>query len=296
MTLIELLVSITILAMMILAFSTILVQSQRLVSVAQSTRRSYALSSSIARIIRSDVRRASQNGFLAITTGQDGTPRLILTAAGVAHSLLSDAKGTGAFICYGLGDNAADAERKVLWRPAYVLNRFATPPSVSTDGDRLNLDLADLQNLAKADDPNNPGGLTMDSVVDKIAGFDPSLRVPPESLGDINELWQVLATDVKDNSLSITWTDGTADGYNNLNWYGIDPQHRDGPILRSGKTDIEIDTTGGYRALWTHHDQTNWPRAIKIRFTTVDRNMPREFRGTDGQGGLDFEVICNLGQ
>jgi hypothetical protein len=61
--------------------------------------------------------------------------------------------------------------------------------------------------------------------------------------------------------------------------------------------DVEVSIEGlTYCALWTHHNQKNWPKAIKIRFRIYEKRMPKEFRGTDGKGGMEYEVICNLGQ
>jgi len=295
MTLIELLVSITILIVMILAFSTILVQSQRFIQVAQATRRSFSVAATISRIIRNDVRQASQNGFLAIATPTDDSPpRLILTTAGASRSLLIDANGTGTLVCYGLCDNKVGEDKKVLWRPRWVLWKFNPDgPASVVQSDVLNMDFGAVQSMARVQDPNNAD--TMNMIVDWAQGLNPSFTLPPTEIGHIEELWQVLAPDC--SNLSITWTDGTAQDSNSLNWYGVDHQDtRRGPIIRCGNPAIETDVGAGYRALWTHHDQTIWPKAIKIRFTIADKNMPKEFRRRGNKPGLDYEVICNLGQ
>ena len=147
-----------------------------------------------------------------------------------------------------------------------------------------------------------------------LADMTPSVRVPPGNAGDVNDLWQVLARHIKPNSLSITWTDGklddqnsNANSRNSLRWFGIDPARPDGsgeikrcasPPYNSEETlqNIEVPNVGAYCALWTHHNQKNWPRAIKIRFLMRDPRMPQEFRGDDNQGNLAYEVICDLGQ
>jgi prepilin-type N-terminal cleavage/methylation domain-containing protein len=327
MTLIEMLVSITILTVMILAFSSILVQSQRFITAAQASRRSYALAASIARIMRTDMRRVTQNGFLAIATASDKSPLLILTTAGLAHTITDvPGSGTASLVCYGQIENAAPAEEKmaeILWRPSFVLSDDRTMTKI-VDKDKLKWGLSYLEMP-----PETPGaeGPVQGSLREKLNGevigspFDAngiyqihrerqkSVRIPiDENFANIENLWQVLAHDV--DSLSIMWTDGSLDPNNNqdLNWFGINrkrsTEDKEGEIYirpasetngayRDTVEDTKYNQSGMYRALWTQEDQSNWPKALKIRFRIRDKNMPQEFR--DSQG-LYYEVICNLGQ
>lgn len=343
MTLIEMLVSITILTVMILTFSSVLVQSQKFISVAQASRRSHQVAASLARIIRRDIRQITQNGFLTITAASDGSPLLIATIAGSAHSITDlptkataqYSPGSGSLICYGQVDNAApeyypntQKQQKwgeILWRPSYVLvdvpGRAPNQPPAPLQGgaglDALDIGLSYIQSVPRQQDPN--GGLAMDQVVDGISGLHGAVnvRIPVnEEFGNIKDLWQVLAQDV--DGLSIMWTDGETDDLDpndqqnqDLNWYGIDatgpkgwlPVRAADPKLFPVNASKNYDTPGGiedktanggkYRALWTHEDQTNWPKLVKFRFRIRDRNMPPEFRQAEG---LYYEVICSVGR
>jgi hypothetical protein len=282
LTLVEMLVSITVLTVMILAFSTIMVQSQRFISLAQASRRSHALAASIGRVVRRDLRRASQNGFLAIAY-DGGSPLMVLTAAGVSHSIAveGDASltaGTGSLICYGQVANHAQghAGEMVLWRPEYILAGEAVTPSK----DILNHSLAELQSNVQT---------TARTICDSVNGLRPNdISVPPVGLDQIDDLWQVLASGCE--GLNITWTDGTVEpGTYNLNWYGMD---ENGQPHLCGDSTIEDPNATQYFALWTHEDQTNWPKAIKVRFRITDKNLPKNAAGLRA---FDYDVICNLG-
>jgi prepilin-type N-terminal cleavage/methylation domain-containing protein len=292
LTLIELLVSVTILTVMILAFSTILVQSQRFISITQATRRSHALAATVARIVRNDIRRATQSGFMAIGADADNNGRLVFSTAGVTHGLVASSAGSGSLICYGLVMNDLDKTRTILWRPEYVYNDTEINPSFQTTDDSVQLSSLAIQSMSR--DPNG-GGLSLRDVAAEFLNKRPddTLRVPPRELGQINDLWQVLGSNCRD--LSVMWTDGqTRDtDANAVRWYGVDPT---APVAinPSNQPDIEPQAQGqsGYFALWTHENQANWPLAIKIRFkfTSKDEDMPKAFRE-----GLEYEVICNIG-
>jgi len=290
MTLVEMLVSIAILSVMILAFSSIMVQSQQFVTLAQSSRRSHATAASIGRVVRRDLRRASQNGFLAIIS-DDGNPLMILTAAGVAYSITdggAQSTGTGSLICYGsCSNNAPNASGSILWRPAYILAGAGTP---ETD-DVLAYDLSELQSNVN---------VTARTIIDRIKEKCPTdLAVPPEKLEHIEGLWQVLAHGCK--HLSIMWTDGTTSttgsDTGNLNWYGIGYNNNGTSYVNrssiAGIEDPNESTGSNYYALWTHEDQSNWPQAVKVRFQLQNNDLPKN---AFGERAFDFEVICNIGQ
>ena len=328
MTLIEMLVSVSILTVMILAFSTILVQSQRVISVSQTSRRSHAMAFAIARVIRSDFRRITQNGFLAICnrTGSED-PLMVFTTAGTTQGAASDARGAGSLVCYGLCSNSSSTNgHRILWRPQYILSQFApgqnalslngggTPPQP----ERMNLELANIQVFPRRETSSTPS--VIDSIVEipiGIPGLIPTgtstLRVPPKNGSDLGQLWQALVTDCSD--LTITWTDGVSEAVvcngasmkNDLRWFGIDrkvaatitpalTQPRWSGIADTEETDTKYSGTFSYYALFTHDNQKVWPRAVKIRFTIYEKGMPAEFVGTNGTGGMEYEVICNIGE
>lgn len=289
MTLVEMLVSITVLTVMILVFSSIMVQSQRFISIAQASRRSHALAASIGRVVRRDLRRASQNGFLAIAS--DGTPLMVLTAAGISYSIVvagpaETTSGTGSLVCYGECPNKATGRSdKVLWRPEYIL----VGADAATKDDILNYSFADIQSNVYD---------TARSICQAISQGRPNrIAVPPESLDDIDELWQVLAAGCSE--LSIMWTDGTAeqggpDQYD-LHWYGVD---RDGGSVVIKPDPGPQDPNGppdgfDYFKHWDHTNQAEWPKAIKIRFRITDKNLPKNALGLHA---FDYEVVCNIGQ
>jgi type II secretory pathway pseudopilin PulG len=316
MTLIEMLVSVSILTVMILAFSTILVQAQRVISVSQTSRRSKAMAFSIARVIRRDFRRISQNGFLAICNlaGNDDVarkPLLVFTTAGTTPGTISTARGAGGLVCYSLCDNAAGG-KQILWRPQYVLSQFQTPADLTVSADRINMPFSNLQLF-----PRTIASPTVSNSLIAIPPAIPNLiptganqvRIPPKNGNDINNLWQALVMECSD--LSITWTDGAGETVgslgSNLRWFGIDPHRPTGGTqtgtLKScadaGIVGVEEPGYPGafsYYALFTHDNQKIWPRAVKIRFKIFEKGMPEEFRGADGSGGMEYEVICNIGE
>ncbi|MFP4106422.1 MAG: type II secretion system protein J, partial [Phycisphaerae bacterium] len=71
-TLIELMVSLGILAMMVLAFATILSQARSIVSGGQELLQEKSAVDAVARIMREDVRKASGHGVMCLTQDNDG--------------------------------------------------------------------------------------------------------------------------------------------------------------------------------------------------------------------------------
>jgi len=147
----------------------------------------------------------------------------------------------------------------------------------------------------------------------------PPLQIPATDLTEVNALWQVLAVDCR--ALSIMWTDGDASS-GTLAWYGVDYTMNPGTMpndytddypeyfevgsdpadpdawididfLETDPSQINFDLDSGtdniYRALWTHHNQNNWPVAIKIRFELLDT------RDAEKPSPKTYEVICPIG-
>lgn len=298
-TLIEILVSVVIMVLMITMVSMVLSQSQKVVNVAEARIRSNGAAANIAEMIRLDLRSASKNGVLGITdtSSTDTTPRMLLTTAGIAHSVTGNTRGTGAFICYGQVPNQADpgnSNNRILWRPAWVLT---TTPGTGTD--IWGIDFCTLQGYTR---------LQVNDIIinhNSFTGQVNNLRVPPDTMTDINLLWQVATTGC--SALSIMWTDGNTSG-GSINWYGRDIsgnlhpkdndwENRDRSSLNDPANfytpEYDGKQSGGssvYRVLWTHHNQSAWPKAIKIRFALRDPAMPAEFQD------VDYEVIATLGQ
>ena len=268
MTLVEMLVAISVLAVMILAVSSILVQTQRFISAAQENRRSHAMAFTIARIIRRDLRRVSKDGFLCVTSGAGGS-MLIFSTAGPVTGINESTKGDGSIVCYG--QQSTSSGTKYLWRPEYICNCTTGTASPDISGERINVNFSILRQCAASSGDANSPPFTLQALADKVASTSPTgLQLPPAKATQLKNLWQVLVTNV--NNLQISWTDGAKNASpGNLKWY---PNPDASPLPSM---------------LWTHQDQTNWPRAIRISFLIKDPLMPKEFRGTA------YEVICTVG-
>jgi len=309
---IELLVAVAILTTIMLSFSMIMTQVQETVSTGQKTIRTNAAAAAIIDTIRNDIRQMTQHGMLCITQAFDGSPRLVVSTSGVTpsktHGQLGDppntytAIGTGGIISVGrcLNHATSTTTREILFYQRWVLMKLTDKDEDELQwpfdilrtrdpaGDWETYDLADFQVFTR-------GGTNY--LVDDICNLSPSddpgslgaIRIPPKD-DDIGSLWQVLAENCE--SLSIMWTDGTATAYG-LNWYGVD--NPNSPLVTVTPAQWETDpnkiefnaVTWGedtYRALWTHHNQNNWPRAIKIRFELVE-----------GEERNTYEVICPVG-
>ncbi len=328
MTMIELLVAVSIMVIMMVAFSQILSQARKVVSHSQLTMRYNAAATAIIHTIRSDIRKATKHGMLSITqTDMESAPVLTLTAAGLTPSKTAAVTGSGAFATYGVCENKVTAKDEIFYCQRWVLN-----DSGATGDDVWQMDLAAAQIMDRQAMNDTIVGTVSDNTT--LLGMTPdasgnTINIPPVNIGQVGNLWQVLAVDCR--ALSIMWTDGSTDPTTQaLNWYGVDYTMDPGTISDDytddfplytavgqnldglstppypedwidipfnptpGTPQIEFDTdpntgTGVYRALWTHHNQNNWPVAIKIRFELLDT------RDADKPRPKTYEVICPLG-
>lgn len=271
MTLVEMLVAVSVLAVMILAVSSILVQTQRFISAAQENRRSHAMAFTIARIIRRDLSRVSKDGFLNISSGGNSGSMLVFSTAGPVSGINSPVKGDGSIICYAqqVCTNGKDTSKKenYLWRPEYVCNCTTGTPSATFEGERVNVNFSILRSCAIGDS-NSP--FQLQSLASAAAGKAPSssFQLPPTQASQVEDLWQVLVVAIEE--FKVEWTDGTNDN-GILNWSSAP-------------------------GLWTHQNQANWPKAIKISFKINDPSMPKEFRDENNITGIAYEVISTIGQ
>ena len=317
MTLVEMLVAITVLTVMILAVSAIMTQSQRFISIAQASRRSHRTAASIARIIRADLRRISQDGFLCITRVRSANryvPLLAFTTAGISHTIAYTGPGTrsasGSLVCYSEIENSCPPTERsaayLLWRPEYVLIGDGS----GAEMDRYGVGLTHMLRWKRGEFHSNVINGGVRALRDDAE--DDDIAVPiGQNYATIGRLWQILARDCE--QLGIMWTDGKTDNngkpepedpkHEDLDWYGHDED--EGDPAYCGDESIEgpgYNNPPSYRALWTHHDQSNWPKAIKITFRLKDKRLrdylPREMRreGHPFAEGFQYEVICNTGQ
>ena len=319
MTLMELIVAVAVLAIMILGFGQIVGQAQRVVTVSQNNMRSNATAEAIAKVIRDDLNKITKNGFLCITSSSDSSsnssPRLFFTTAGITNSRLHQLSGNASVCCYGLINNGtvpADGygvipSSRIMLREAWILLQGH---GTSNPTDMVDYDLSDLQSMTRYKTGRTPGYSDTEDIDEFVtllsqdSNIFPSsgVGVPPINGNEVNELWKVLTNDA--NGLEIMWTDGTVDGNNNLNWYGILFQDNTGgpgtnrtytkkfgstgasslpslEILPAGENEYKMSTTAsnpGYRALWTHENQSTWPAAIRISFRLLDPTIDEELK------------------
>lgn len=297
LTLVELLVAVGILSMMILAFATIMNQSRKVVTGSQSIMRANTAAEAIMQSFRDSIRRMTQNGFLCIDTEYAGTttvPRLYLTTAGVADSKTMAESGTGSFSCFGLC-NASSGTERILWRQEWVLRPGIGSWEQDVDQDTIrNADLSQVQSLPRYSAANNSDDVN--DLVNFLANIAPaSLNPSPSTLAEVNAAWQLLASQC--DHLTISWTDGSPGTF--LQWYDKDNPQQPGASpagwedrdVAAGQIEYDADPASGtyrYRALWTKDNQSNWPRAIRVRFWLNDPTM-QEFTGPNG---MFYEVIC----
>jgi hypothetical protein len=251
-------VAVAILAIIVVTFSVILSQSQRVVSTGQQSMRANATAAAIEQAVRKDLRRLTHNGFLMVH-GPEDRMQLWLVTAGPSRSITGGPDGTGAIIGYGLCDNpnAAEPDADVLWRTAYVLHRDRTDsvdwtPVGGDTPDVVQADLADLQRMTASDIESLVSNVVLDDYVPD------ERRVPPRTLTQIEELWAVLREDVE--TFQVAWTDRAEDADGNIEWYTPDNP-------KGGGAGFESGSGSSYQALWTRHNLDDWPIKIRIRFT-----------------------------
>jgi prepilin-type N-terminal cleavage/methylation domain-containing protein len=260
MTLIELLVSTAILALMILLVNSLLVSSRRTIEIAQTTIRANANVRALVDIIRKDIAGMDPDGFLAIVVTdkgeyQTGQYHLIFTTAGTYHSLCAnttqDLWANAARVDIGLPakphkvddkgtptDNTDDIEYRILYRRAILHN--PTDPQPFVDGeDHHQLAVPyyqfapdkPVEELAPWLYANtyypyyrfalHPHG---ESDFPRMISPDspqPEMKLPALHLNDLRTLWPYVVSEVSD--FRVQWTDGRTDAKTGrLLWFDKD--------------------------------------------------------------------------
>ena len=323
---IELLVALGILIIIMLAFSMIITQMQGTVSVGQKTIRTNAAAAAIIHTIRNDIRRITQQGLLCITQAPDGSPCLLFTTGGITPSRTSTIIGTGSLTVFGHCENLSPSAKInpcIFYSQDWVLSEDSSASDILGGYDLAYVQRLPRYSLYPPEDlPRD-----MNSLISFLfhQGWTPpqSLMIPPASASavDIDPLWQVLAENCQavsfmwsKNGLSWYGIDYTIDDKGTPNQYEDDtvkyilrPKPEPGEDSWRDRGPDDTDGTGAYyiqfnadeldhydcysgnfyRALWTHHNQNNWPRAIKIRFELVELVEPQERK--------TYEVICLVG-
>ncbi len=237
-TLIELLVSVLILVIMILAFSRILSQGQVVVSRSQRIMRANAQAAAIAQVLRRDVAAITMDGFLYV--GTEDSPALVFSAVRpfTSHrppNNLTDIHANAAIICYGaVEDSSPGMTEKVLCRKAHLLTK---PVGGAANWDPRTNDVmvAFLTNIQQ-----NQWGYQPDQIISKV-GRDDEIASLPSTLDEARDTWAVLVSGCKDINVMY----GTVDNNGQLVWFG------DGQ--------------------WSHRmNREDWPALIKMSFTISD--------------------------
>ena len=303
-TIIELIVSVSIMVIMMLGFSFIFSQSERAVKSAQRLIRANGEASAVAQVIRSDLACMTKEGFLAIVAPypdneiqQDTNrpPALVFTGVRpfLAKSVASgQTQANAAILCFSIRQDASTGNVKsVLCREANLLAGSGPP----WQADVIGLCFSDLGRLNRQELVGGGGDPDIAAVDTFVAAYQ-SVPTRPTDLTQVQDAWPILVRQC--DELSIQWLDASG------NWYGfrydddnipdnpddpdqpntlkIDPKDANwfGKDVTTGQVEFR-HTTGAYVALWTHHSKASWPRAVKISFKIQ---------------GQTYEVICPIRQ
>ncbi len=255
-TLIELMVSISIMAMIMVAFGGLLTQTSKVVSDGEKRMRADAAASAISRLIRNDIRKITKNGFLRLSGD-----KLVLVTAGKTQSAFTEQSGDGAIIIYGRHEGAKVLYRKVLIlaknAPTDVANEVVDCLIWDNNGTRTAMGLADLQVMSAG---------TMKMLMDQAADTEPDMAYPPVKLSQVTKtMWMVLSGGCESLSISSRttkkneWSEGggTHTRHNQSSW----------PAAIKFKFGLKSDSLVGSALA----------------------------RGGDEGENIDYEIICPIG-
>jgi len=253
-TLIELMVSVSMIVLMALYAGSFMVQISKTISTSEATLTANANMRAAADHLRQDISSVTQDGFLAIVTREvsasvSGTtyrrvvPHLVLTSVGTYRSLLDGTFADSARIDYsltnlgykaddrGTADANDDVVYGVLFRRAILLDPGS---ATANDHERMTLKYYHANSIGASPPlvrhmlstyltPNTQYAFTYpDGSQETFTSMTtpPTMRVPPLTLGDVSAIWPYMIDEVA--GLKIEWTDGTRDASGKLNWYGQD--------------------------------------------------------------------------
>jgi len=267
-TLIELMVSVGIMAIIALAFGGLMTQANLVVTEGEKRMRADATASAISRVIRGDLRKITKNGFFRINGST-----LVLVTAGKTQSLFGNCSGDGAIIVYGLYTVPVDPAKpddppmNILYRKVLILAKNAPKddPATTDKNESLpdcliwndaGMSLADVQVLSAS-------GMT--GLIDHAVGDSGTMAYPPQTLHQVTRtMWTLLAGNCTELTISHRPPDKDS-------WAG--------------------DTT------CTRHNQTNWPDAVKLKFKLKSGTLMSAALADDESSTNDvtYEIICPIG-
>ncbi len=294
MTLIELLVTVVVIAAILYVFNMVLTSSQQFVTTTQSRSRANSAAEAIARTIRSDLERISRQGFLLIWHKPSEGYRMCFTQAGRFNSTLADkgtpayaTRATGAVVAYGMADNTHPAyPGKVLLRKQLLLVGTSMSDPLPADADGGDPDSGSDPFFG----PTNPSisptlgtiQFTRESkLLDQILGgpsdesfmesVPESIRVPANNnLNEVRDLWEVLSPGIELVGVR----------------YAMPDPHTGKPKWHA------IDLSKSYQNFWTHEDPSDWPLALHLIFRLNDPDLPEELQNESTL----YHVVAPIGQ
>jgi prepilin-type N-terminal cleavage/methylation domain-containing protein len=280
-TLVEMLVTVSIMAVMVATFGLVLERAQTLVSSAQEVMKANSAALTVSNIIRKDLSAVSKKGFLWIpTTGTGATADLIIGNPGEYHSAFSPARGTGRIVAYGTGDDqATSASNDAFWRRTRILTTSAVqlggnyPEDVFTYSSPAEpLDFSGLQqgilvNYQRAAPANTYVYTYLNSSIN-VDAAPGTLTSEPESVGEMENLSSLLMSGFDSSQFSITaiqvsraaGTEGQFVTATDNLWHANTAENPSSPIV------------------------DGWPEFLKIKFT-ID---------SDTIGSIDYEILCPI--
>ena len=283
-TLVELMVSVAIIAILMLSFSLVLTSSQQVVSMSQKGMRANDASAALADLIRQDLASLATDGFLAIYAGNPDLNhcRVMFTTTGTYQSMVSANVATSARIDYGVFDATASSSsydaRQVLWRRALLLTGITcnnTPPSFPPAASDLIGDTLAGYKLSA-----NINLVTFTTSVRNAMNANPALNLPPTRLIQVQALWPYVYHPC--TLFTVEWTNDT----NLVNWYS--PPNAPAPAMG------QPDRRGANPLIWKFGD-TDWPLALRIRFRLVrDSNLLPKPRPGEDDNVAPYEMIVRL--
>lgn len=319
MTLIELTVSLAILALMVLAFGQILKSSQKVVTGGEGVMKSSAAAAAIIAQIREDFACQSPDSFLAIVAPVDDSlitdskPVLTFTTVKPADSHYANVQANASLVWYGAVPQLAKYNNgtPMLARGAWLLNGMQDnpiyvptgfPTDVLVDGNtNTGHTLASLSQMLREDVDDLPEYGT-------IAG----INTFPTLASGTDRLWEVLCEDLR--AISVHWCKLDAAGKvyvdsKNHSWFGYRAERsKDNKrwkvawttvdekdlatldTLNNGKNDVEMKfpvaaaAGDAYMAFWDRDSGAGqWPASIRITMEL----------GVEGAESPEiYEVIC----
>lgn len=269
LTLIELMVSVAILAVIILAVGYIFSQTSRAVNATQATMDVNAGIRATMAQMRRDMQGLSRKGFLILLEGDaDYPPVIAFTATGRFQSQTDpDIQADEALIVYTMARDATNPAGgySILTREAFLLTGNPDEPTLAdalaNGRDRLRYTLGQIEAMPW-DDPANIDKIKPLFLV-PLAGRRMTLNTAPATLEEIGSLRPYLQGGVAgggdDMELEVHVV-GALGSDHSLRWFdveGFPPPNAADPAWQTG-------TEQRRYVAWTHEDGRYWPLALRI--------------------------------